>query len=187
MRNSRRIRGKTQPKLLILQNGLEGVFKTRHQNEEIAGYRLDKLLGLNVVPVTVARNIDGMAGSLQYALTGGRTLKWLCKNKLAPSTFRNQATVRLFNYLAQNRDSDNPSNTIVIDGNRLVAIDNGDAFPDVCRATVADTEVVDEIPPTIRERLESLPDAPFIDVLDEFLSEAQVAGVLHRRRMLIGS
>jgi hypothetical protein len=32
----------------------------------VAAYRLDRLLGLDLVPVTIAREIDGVAGSLQF-------------------------------------------------------------------------------------------------------------------------
>ncbi len=32
----------------------------------MAAYRLDRLLGLDLVPVTVARTIDGQAGALQF-------------------------------------------------------------------------------------------------------------------------
>ncbi len=34
---------------------------------EVAAYRLDRLLGLGMVPVTVARDLDGVAGTLQFA------------------------------------------------------------------------------------------------------------------------
>lgn len=33
---------------------------------EVAAYKLDRLLGLNMVPVTVARDLDGEPGALQY-------------------------------------------------------------------------------------------------------------------------
>ncbi|HSG64924.1 MAG TPA: metallophosphoesterase [Gammaproteobacteria bacterium] len=35
----------------------------------VAAYRLDRLLGLDMVPVTVARDVDGMPGSLQFVPT----------------------------------------------------------------------------------------------------------------------
>ena len=34
---------------------------------EVAAYRLDRLLGLGMVPVTVSRDLDGVAGALQFA------------------------------------------------------------------------------------------------------------------------
>ncbi|MDX1404929.1 MAG: metallophosphoesterase [Woeseiaceae bacterium] len=35
-------------------------------NPELAAYRLDRLIGLDMVPVTVAREVDGKRGALQY-------------------------------------------------------------------------------------------------------------------------
>jgi len=37
---------------------------------DVAAYRLDRLLGLDMVPVTVARDVDGDAGSLQFSPPG---------------------------------------------------------------------------------------------------------------------
>jgi hypothetical protein len=37
---------------------------------DVAAYRLDRMLNLDMVPVTVAREIDGVSGSLQYAPAG---------------------------------------------------------------------------------------------------------------------
>lgn len=42
-------------------------------NPELAAYRLDELLGLEMVPVTIARAIDGDKGSLQYLPENTRT------------------------------------------------------------------------------------------------------------------
>lgn len=42
-------------------------------NPELAAYRLDKLIGLDMVPVTVAREIDGEKGSLQFLPKNTRT------------------------------------------------------------------------------------------------------------------
>jgi hypothetical protein len=40
--------------------------RKRGLNTELAAYRLDKLLGLDMVPVTVAREVNGKHGTLQY-------------------------------------------------------------------------------------------------------------------------
>ena len=36
------------------------------RNGAVASYRLDRLLGLDMVPVTVAREVEGVAGALQF-------------------------------------------------------------------------------------------------------------------------
>ena len=45
----------------------------RGLNPELAAYRLDRLLGLEMVPVTVSREIDGEKGSLQFVPGNTRT------------------------------------------------------------------------------------------------------------------
>lgn len=40
--------------------------RSKRVNTELAAYRLDQLLGLDMVPVTVAREVDGDRGSLQF-------------------------------------------------------------------------------------------------------------------------
>ncbi|MGD8340879.1 MAG: metallophosphoesterase [Gammaproteobacteria bacterium] len=58
--------------LLSLVDGefeLEGLFTRAERetvNAAVAAYRLDRLLGLDMVPVTVAREIDGVSGALQF-------------------------------------------------------------------------------------------------------------------------
>jgi hypothetical protein len=42
-------------------------------NPEIAAYRLDRLINLDMVPVTVAREVDGEKGSLQFVPANTRT------------------------------------------------------------------------------------------------------------------
>lgn len=48
---------------------LEAVFvrTERDLRPDVAAYRLDRLLGLDMVPVTVARDLDGEPGALQYS------------------------------------------------------------------------------------------------------------------------
>lgn len=76
--------GITRPKKVILRKGgieKTAVWKNPEERDgdtldqwrfEIAAYRLDKLLGLNMVPPTVERSLDGRPGAL--SLWVGRTL-----------------------------------------------------------------------------------------------------------------
>ncbi|MGB9005579.1 MAG: hypothetical protein WCB96_07645, partial [Candidatus Aminicenantales bacterium] len=51
---------------------------------ELAAYELDKLLGLELVPITVERQIDGRSGSLQLFLEGVETEKSRLRKNLQP-------------------------------------------------------------------------------------------------------
>lgn len=65
--------GSTDPRTVILaDNGrrCRAIFKDidqgdRHYTKEVAAYRLDRMLGLGMVPPTVVREINGTTGSLQ--------------------------------------------------------------------------------------------------------------------------
>ncbi len=78
-------KGSTRPLLVELERGGDvrrGVFKTvddaaggdRYQHE-VAAYRLDRALGLGMVPVTVLRTLDGRPGSLQTWVDGALDLE----------------------------------------------------------------------------------------------------------------
>lgn len=73
-------------RMVILESGLIGFFKSRHKKNiphfrlrhygsgfhhgEVAAYRLNRLLGLRLVPPTVFRRVDGIPGSLQFYIDG---------------------------------------------------------------------------------------------------------------------
>lgn len=51
------------------QTAVSAIFEKRKGRgfyPSVAAYRLDRLIGLDMVPVTVVRNVDGAAGSLQF-------------------------------------------------------------------------------------------------------------------------
>lgn len=69
--------GTNENYLVTLRGGMKAVFKPEaplHDAElELAVFRLDQLVGLDVVPITVLREIDGKKGSLQYFVRGTGT------------------------------------------------------------------------------------------------------------------
>jgi len=67
--------GRTLVDIVAGDQAVSAVFveaRSKRVNTELAAYRLDQLLGLDMVPVTVAREIDGERGSLQFLPTNSR-------------------------------------------------------------------------------------------------------------------
>lgn len=78
--------GRTAPWIVSLDDGKmkgQAIFKYVHRPRpamipdsyfyELAAYDLNKLLGLDIMPPTVARKLDGRSGSLQLMMTGVMT------------------------------------------------------------------------------------------------------------------
>jgi hypothetical protein len=99
---------------------------------EIAAYRLSEALGLQLVPPTVERTIDGEVGSLQLFVEDVRTLKEL---KPARPRIRRELLDRLLalDCILANADRVSPGNILlggsIEDGSqRIVAIDHAHTF-----------------------------------------------------------
>lgn len=65
--------GENRPLFLRLKNRLMAVFKTKAPQEEVDTYKLDRLLGLDIVPMTVKRVVDGESGSVQAYIQNSQT------------------------------------------------------------------------------------------------------------------
>jgi hypothetical protein len=94
---------------------------------EIAGYELDKLLGLGMVPPTVERTIGGRKGCLQLWVTG-TTMEAFEGAIPDIESWRDQVSVMwLFDDLIANCDR-HLNNAIVSPEGRLILIDNSKTF-----------------------------------------------------------
>ncbi len=90
---------------------------------EVAAYQLDELYGLNLVPMTLPREIGGHSGSIQYFVDGGRA-------GLYPRKKYSYGNLMVLDYLAGNRDRHKGNWLYLSDLDRVVAIDHGLAFRD---------------------------------------------------------
>ncbi|WP_413574771.1 hypothetical protein ACLVWU_11130 [Bdellovibrio sp. HCB290] len=106
-------------------NGLEGVWKSAVKfgdidtaNAEVAAYKIDNYLGLNSVPVTVIRTLDGVIGSVQYRVRAVRD---------HVGYIRDPAQTGLLDYLIGNPDR-HGENFLQRNDGKLIAIDHGLSF-----------------------------------------------------------
>jgi hypothetical protein len=148
--------GITHPQRVTLNDGvrtLRGVWKTIDETKqgvtpmeggrfqvdfrdsykfEIAAYELDKLIGLDLVPPTVEREIQNERGSLQLWVEGVMTEYQRIKEKIDvpdPDRWNEQIyKVRLMHQLTYDTDYNNTTNLIVDPAFRIYAIDFSRAF-----------------------------------------------------------
>lgn len=133
--------GINQPKRVTLRQGameLHAVWKPIQRGPkewawesfeaEVAAYQMDRVLGLQMVPPTVVRGIDGREGSLQLWLSGVDSFRDVEPTKPQPEEWEHElARMRLFDCLIGNGDR-KPSDILVDEQKNLVLIDHSQAF-----------------------------------------------------------
>ncbi len=196
-------RGTTRPRLLELKkNGYSqrGIFKSvekvgddgvtpidRYQHE-MAAYRLDRAIGLDMVPVTVLRNVDGLDGSLQEWVEGAvdREAAEAYELRLFDSEGARLQLSRgaVFDLLIGNPDRKPGDILSLVRGDKLYLIDHSKAFSvstdvewQVGQAESVDAEFLQAIGKLDRSLL--------IQELSELISEAQIDALLARRDKIL--
>jgi hypothetical protein len=160
----------------VLPMGRRSGFWEAHESE-IAAYQLDRLLGLDMVPVTVERRVGGELASVQLWVEGCRMIKDVdqaaCPN---PVEFAKQVCrQRVFDNLVANVDRN--AGNILVDGQwNMVLIDHSRAFASntmpfekqmtrIDREMFAKLKVLDEASLTKTVRPWVLGDGPVRDIL----------------------
>ena len=153
---------------------------------EVAAYRLSRLLGLDTVPPTVPREIGGVRGSVQLWVENARTQEELAA---AGAEHQNpyywvmqERMILVWDELISNWDR-NTTNLLVDASGRLWFIDHTRAFR---RTTTLDH--LDQV--TVCERhlwdaLQQLDEAAVRRELSPFLEDTQIVALLKRRGLLL--
>ena len=152
----------------------DGYFES--YKSEIAAYELDKLLGLNMVPVTVEREVDRETGAAIVWLEGVRS--WETVLPLPkPATWGHQlARMKMFDDLIGNSDR-NKGNLLVDSEWHLFLIDHSRGF-------VTDLKLPQELQNIDRrlwERMQGLDETTLRASLGKWLDSRQINSLLRRR------
>ena len=198
-------RGSTRPRLLEMEaNGStqRGIYKSveiggadlggfatidRYQHE-MAAYRLDRALGLNIVPVTVLREIDGQLGSVQEWVEGAVDQEAALAYDL--SLFDSEAVTKqlakgsIFDVLIGNHDRKPNDILCLIGGHRLFFIDHSKAFS---TSTEIEWDVgqAASVEPGFLAAIQRIDRQSLIQELGELLSEEQIDALLMRRDKIL--
>jgi len=166
---------------------------------EIAAYRLDKLLGLNVVSPTVEKRFQGNKGSCQLMLENVIMLRTKQEENIKTPSYRieplNRATYlqRAWDNLIANVDR-NIGDILYTEDWRMILCDHSRPFRSSKKYT--ETLIFDEkyeggsklmkkLPKDFVEKLKSLDFKLIREAVGEYLTDKEIEAVLMRRDLII--
>jgi hypothetical protein len=163
-------------------------FKDDYRYER-AAYLLDRILGLDMVPVAVLRKIDGTEGAVIDWVSGAINEKERIDRKVSPPDpvefVNQQAVMRLFDALILNVDRNAGNELVTTEDWKVHLIDHSRAFrfwkdlPDEFLSRPA------SLPRGLLAKLEALEDLSLFRELKGLLSHAQVKAMLERRDKIL--
>jgi Calcineurin-like phosphoesterase len=177
-----------------LSTSLEGGGRVRRSFEsdrfeyELAAYRLDRLLGLEMVPVAVPRTIDRRRGILQFWIDDSINLRHMIERKLAPEGWCDAAAqynlMNVFDVLIHNMDR-TQENALFTREWMLVLIDHSRAFATHSKPPVLLYKGELRLPRALAERLRALDRETLERELGAWLHRRQIDALLRRRDQLL--
>lgn len=165
---------------------------------EIAAYRLDKYLGLNMIPPTVEKEFRGKRGACQLWVTAEMDLRRKIREKIEIPPDRlyawDNATylTKAFDNLIANIDRHN-GNILITKDWRLILIDHSRSFGTSAEFTSKlDSLKEDQTPEAMRrlprafvEKLKALNIATVTEVVGDYLTGKEIQAVLARRDLIL--
>jgi hypothetical protein len=197
-------RGTTRPRLLDLEMGGQqrrGIFKTVENGEnpspgeatdrfqhEVAAYRLDRELRLNMVPATVIREIDGQRGSLQSWVEGAVDQEAAEAYDLelfdTDAIRRQLGQGEVFDALIGNFDRGPDDHLCLVNRDRLLLIDHSKAFS-ISPELPGDEDNSLAVAPQLLAELRSLDRESLDQLLGDLISDRQIEALLLRRDRIL--
>ena len=155
---------------------------------EMAAYKLDRLLGLGMVPVAVPRTINNHRGVLQFWVNDSMNLRKMLELKLHPDGWCPAAPqynlMNVFDILIGNTDR-TQENALFTKDWMLVLIDHTRAFTLLTKPPVLLYREGVELPPALAERLKTLNHENLQAALGPWLRSRQIGAILKRRDQLL--
>ena len=145
---------------------------------EIAAYEVDKLLGLNMVPIAVERKISGNTGAAILWLDGVRSWDQIQPLPKPPAWPMQLVRMKMFDCLVGNTDR-NKGNMLIDEAWNLYLIDHSRGFVKARR--LPNASVFQNVDRTLWQRMLTLDEATLKEHLGHWLDGAQIRSILERR------
>ena len=167
---------------------------------EIAAYRLDKHLGLNMVPPTVERRFQKNRGSCQLWITTMMSLKKKFEEKIKTPSYKvfywNRAFYkqRAFDNLIANDDR-HQNQYLITEDWRMILIDHSRSFRTSKKFTKkliydekykeGPTFIMKELPRALYEKIKSLNAEVIKNAVGEYLTDKEIEAMLVRKDLIV--
>ena len=155
---------------------------------ELAAYKLDRLLGLDMVPVTVPRTVGKHRGILQFWVDDSINLQHMLEQKLQPTGWcpanPQYNLMNVFDLLINNTDR-TQQNALFTREWMLVLIDHSRAFSTDTKQPLLLYKNPVELSPSLAKRLATLDRASLEAAVGPYLHKKQIDAVLKRRDRLL--
>jgi hypothetical protein len=153
----------------------------------IAAYRLHRLLGLDMIPMSVERKIDGKPASVTWWADDIQMLELdRLRKKIEPPDPKNwqqqMANVQVFDHLIYNVDR-NLENLAISKTWRVILIDHTRAFSAVPK--MMDPDSLKICGRQLWDKLQKLSAPTVQESVDGYLSKEEIAGVQKRRDLIV--
>ncbi len=161
---------------------------------EIAAYRLDKYLGVNAVPPAVERRFKKEPGALVLWIDHWISGREKQEDKIAVpgpkiSNWNGRTAMqRAFDNLIANEDR-HLGNVLITEDWRVILIDHTRAFRSTKKSMkkleYGEDKPMKRLPRSFVEKVRALDEATLREVVEEYLTDAEVEAVLARRVLLL--
>jgi len=154
---------------------------------EIAAYKVNKILGINLVPPVVERKINGQTGSLQIMIENvlterNRKIQNIEPEK--PDVFKNDIdTIKIFEILVNDQCNDSEDILIQKDDWKVWRVDFSEAFSP--SSDILLKCKIERCPKILYTRLLELDENELIMLLDSYLNEKEIHALLERKQLIV--
>jgi hypothetical protein len=169
-------------------NQLESVFSDRYAYEA-AAYRIDRLLGIGLVPVTVTREIDGRRGSLQLWIENAVEMQTAAEEQMQIGNLdlllQRFMLMYILDSVIYNVDRNFTNVLVRPDEDDFFLIDHSRAFRINKKLPALKEERDIPVPETVARELRSLTVDELEAELNDLLSKRQIRAIDSRRKLLV--